>query len=205
MSLSIPKIENGPAGNLEVSDKVFGQGFNESLVHQLVVGYLAAARSGTKAQKSRSDVSGGGKKPWKQKGSGHARAGTTRGPLWRTGGVTFAASNRNYRQKLNKKMYRAAVRSIFSELLRQGRLVVSDSIVPESSKTRELAAKLKSFGDGYTVILAEQLDLNLALSSRNLPNVSVNTTDTLSPVDLVHAERVIATSSAIRKLEVRLS
>ncbi|UZR28358.1 50S ribosomal protein L4 [Methylococcus mesophilus] len=205
MSLSIPKIENGSAGNLEVSDKVFGQGFNESLVHQLVVGYLAAARSGTKAQKSRSDVSGGGKKPWKQKGSGHARAGTTRGPLWRTGGVTFAASNRNYRQKLNKKMYRAAVRSILSELLRQGRLVVSDSIVPESAKTRDLAVKLKSFGDGYTVILAEQLDLNLALSSRNLPNVSVNTADTLSPVDLVHAERVIATSSAIRKLEVRLS
>ncbi|QJD31065.1 50S ribosomal protein L4 [Methylococcus geothermalis] len=205
MSLSIPKIENGSAGNLEVSDKVFGQGFNESLVHQLVVGYLAAARSGTKAQKSRSDVSGGGKKPWKQKGSGHARAGTTRGPLWRTGGVTFAASNRNYRQKLNKKMYRAAVRSIFSELLRQGRLVVSDSIVPGTPKTRELAARLKSFGEGYTVILAEQLDLNLALSSRNLPNVSVNTTDTLSPVDLVHAERVIATSSAIRKLEVRLS
>lgn len=205
MSLSIPKVENGAEGNLEVSDKVFGQGFNESLVHQLVVGYMAAARSGTKAQKSRSDVSGGGKKPWKQKGSGHARAGTTRGPLWRHGGVTFAATNRSFKQKLNKKMYRAAVRSIFSELLRQGRLLVSDSIVPETAKTRDLAGKLKSFGEGYTVILAEQLDLNLALSSRNLPNVSVNTTETLSPVDLVHAERVIATTAAIRKLEVRLS
>ncbi|MDD2759068.1 MAG: 50S ribosomal protein L4 [Methylomonas sp.] len=205
MSLSIPKIENGAEGSLEVSDKVFGQGFNESLVHQLVVGYMAAARSGTKAQKSRSDVSGGGKKPWKQKGSGHARAGTTRGPLWRHGGVTFAATNRSFKQKLNKKMYRAAVRSIFSELLRQGRLLVSDSIVPETVKTRDLAGKLKGFGEGYTVILAEQLDLNLALSSRNLPNVSVNTTETLSPVDLVHAERVIATTAAIRKLEVRLS
>lgn len=205
MGLNIPRVERGTEGDLEVSDKVFGQGFNETLVHQLVVGYLAAARSGTKAQKSRSDVSGGGKKPWKQKGSGHARAGTTRGPLWRTGGVTFAATNRNYAQKLNKKMYRAAVRSIFSELLRQGRLLVSDSIVPKTPKTKDLAGKLNSLGGGYTVIVAEQLELNLALASRNLPNVSVNTTDTLSPVDLVHAERVIATTAAIRKLEVRLS
>jgi large subunit ribosomal protein L4 len=203
MNLQIPRLDAG--ASVEVSDKVFGRDFNESLVHQLVVSYLAAARSGTKAQKSRSQVSGGGRKPWRQKGTGRARAGTTRSPLWRGGGVTFAASNRNYAQKLNKKMYRAGICCIFSELLRQGRLVVSDSMVPDGPKTRELTGKLNGLGEGFTVILTDQLPLNLMLASRNLPEVTVQTTDALSPVDLVHAERVVATTEAIRKLEVRLS
>jgi large subunit ribosomal protein L4 len=203
MSLQIPRIDTG--ASIEVSDKVFGRDFNESLIHQLIVSYLAAARSGTKAQKNRSQVSGSGRKPWRQKGTGRARAGTTRSPLWRGGGVTFAASNRNYAQKLNKKMYRSGICCIFSELLRQGRLVVSDSIIPDAPKTKELVGKLNGLGEGFTVILADQVPLNLMLASRNLPAVAVHTTDALSPVDLVHAERVVATTEAIRKLEVRLS
>lgn len=202
MSLNIPQAKAG--ASIEVSPAVFGHDFNESLVHQLVVAYAAAGRSGTVKQKTRAEVRGGGRKPWKQKGSGRARAGTSRSPLWRAGGVTFAARNRNYEQKLNKKMYRAAVRSIFSELLRQERLVLDDSILPESPRTRDLLAKLGS-ETGYTVILSHELTLNLALASRNLYYVSVNTPDSLNPLDLVHAERVIVTTEAIRKLEGRLS
>lgn len=205
MSLQIPAAHGSRSAALGVAESVFGRDFNEPLVHQLVVAYLAAGRSGTKAQKTRAEVSGGGKKPWKQKGSGRARAGTTRGPLWRTGGVTFAAKTRNYEQKLNKKMYRAALRSIFSELLRQGRLEVNDDIRPAEPKTRQLVAALGEQADRTTVIITEAVDRNLYLAARNLPSVEVLTSESLSPVALVNSERVIITSGAAKQIEARLS
>lgn len=204
MSLEIPSAQTGGKGHV-VKEDVFGREFNESLVHQLVVAYMAGARSGTKAQKTRSDVSGGGAKPWKQKGSGRARAGTTRSPLWRTGGVTFAARPRNYTQKLNKKMYRAAMCSIFSELLRQGRLVVSDDVLVNEPKTRALKERLTGMGMTSGLIVTEGLDMNLFLSARNLPNVQVSEARSLSPVELVHSEKVVVTPSALKAIEESLS
>ena len=202
MSLVIPSAQSGGPG-LTVTEEVFGREFNESLVHQLVVSYLAGARSGTKAQKTRSEVRGGGAKPWK--GSGRARAGTTRGPLWRTGGVTFAAKPRNYEQKLNKKMYRAAMRSIFSELLRQGRLVISDDLSLAEPKTKALTDKLNGIGFQSGLIVTEGLDINLFLSARNIPNVYVSEARSLSPVELVHSEKVVVTTAALKAIEESLS
>ncbi|MDD5034793.1 MAG: 50S ribosomal protein L4 [Methylococcaceae bacterium] len=206
MSLQIPAVKDGKEdAAVAVSDNVFGQEFNEPLVHQLVVSYMAAARSGTKGQKSRSDVSGGGAKPWKQKGSGRARAGTTRGPLWRTGGVTFAATNRSYKQKLNKKMYRAAMRSIFSELLRQERLVVTDDVFTSAPKTKELTSKLKNFGEGRMLIITDAINSDLFLAARNLSTVAVCVASSLSPVALVGSDKVIVTTQAIKHIEERLA
>jgi large subunit ribosomal protein L4 len=205
MSLTIPVIKDGqPETPLQVSESVFGRSFNEPLVHQLIVSYLAAARSGTKAQKSRAEVSGGGVKPWRQKGSGRARAGTIRSPLWRTGGVTFAASNRSYKQKLNKKMYRAALCSILSELLRQDRLVIADDIYPTQAKTKELYNKLKGIEQGRIMIVTEALNSDLYLAARNLPNVIVSTSSILSPVNLVNSDKVIITTPAVKLIEERL-
>src|SRR5690606_21841030 len=158
---------------IEVSERTFGGDFNETLVHQAVVAYMAAGRQGTKGQKSRSDVSGGGKRPWRQKGTGRARAGTTRGPIWRGGGVTFAATNRNFEQKLNKKMYRAALRSILAELVRQDRLVVVEDFGVDAPKTKALASKLSGLGLNDVLIVSESVDQNLYLAARNLPNVDV--------------------------------
>ena len=205
MSLQIPAIKDGKEDTaITVSDTVFGQDYNEPLIHQLVVSYLAAARSGTKAQKSRSDVSGGGAKPWKQKGSGRARAGTTRGPLWRTGGVTFAANNRSYKQKLNKKMYRAAMRSIFSELLRQDRLVVTDDVFPSAPKTKDLTIRLKDYSDNRILIITDAANSDLFLAARNLSKVEVCISSSLSPVALVNSDKVIVTTLAIKLIEERL-
>jgi len=190
---------------LDVSESIFGREFNEPLVHQLVVAYLAAGRAGTKRQKNRSEVSWGGAKPWRQKGTGRARAGTTRSPLWRTGGVTFAARPRSYEQKLNKKMYRAAMRSIFSELLRQGRLFISDDMVPAEPKTKEFLQKLKSAEIRSGVVVTDDLETNLLLASRNLVDVEVCTVHSISPVALVNSEKVILTSQAVKQLEARLS
>jgi large subunit ribosomal protein L4 len=204
MSLLIPSATvNGPS--VEVSEDIFGRAFNETLVHQLVVGYLAAGRAGTKAQKTRSDVSGGGAKPWRQKGTGRARAGTSRSPLWRTGGVTFAAKNRDYRQKLNKKMYRAAMRSIFSELLRQGRLVVAPDISLPEAKTKLLVGKLGGMGIESGLLITDQMDRNLFLASRNLPRIQVCEATKLSPVALVNSEKVVLTAEAAKKIEAVLS
>lgn len=203
MALQIPAV-NGNGTSLEVSETVFGRDYNESLVHQLVVAYQAAGRSGTKAQKTRSEVSGGGAKPWRQKGTGRARAGTSRSPLWRAGGVTFAAKNRNYEQKLNKKMYRAAMCSIFSELLRQGRLVVTESLVPNEPKTKILLEKLKAIGVEKGVVITDVLDWNLYLAARNLPNLYVCEPHALSPVALVNSQKVVVTAEAIRKIEAAL-
>jgi len=206
MSLQIPALsDQDSAGSVEVADNVFGQSFNETLVHQLVTRYLAGARLGTKAQKTRSDVSGGGIKPWRQKGTGRARSGTMRSPLWRTGGVTFAARPRSFEQKLNKKMFRSGLRSILSELVRQGRLVVSNDIAPATPKTKELVAKLKGLDAKRILIVADNIDSNLALASRNIPYVDVSLAQNLSPVSLVAAEKVIATPAAIKQLEERLA
>lgn len=206
MSMQVPALsEKDSAGNVEVTEAVFGQAFNETLVHQLVVRHLAGARAGTKSQKTRSDVSGGGTKPWRQKGTGRARSGTTRSPVWRTGGVAFAARPRNYDQKLNKKMFRVGIRSILSELLRQGRLVVSNDILPSSPKTKELNASIKNIDAKRILIVVESVDANLALASRNIPYVEVIESVNLSPVLLVSADKVIATSGALKQIEERLA
>lgn len=206
MSLQIPAISaNDSAGSVEVNEAVFDQEYNETLVHQLVTRYLAGARAGTKAQKNRSDVSGGGIKPFRQKGTGRARAGTIRSPLWRTGGTTFAARPRSFEQKLNKKMFRVGLRSILSELVRQGRLVVSNDIAPSSPKTKELVAKLNGLDAKRVLIISDNVDANLALASRNIPYVEVISAENLSPVSLVAADKVIATSGALKQLEEKLA
>ncbi|PPD44843.1 MAG: 50S ribosomal protein L4 [Methylobacter sp.] len=206
MGFYIPALnEKDSSGQLEVSESVFGQSFNETLVHQLVVRYMAGARAGTKAQKTRSDVSGGGAKPWRQKGTGRARSGSTRSPIWRTGGIAFAARPRSYEQKLNKKMFRVGIRSILSELLRQDRLLVSNDIIPTSVKTKELSVKLKAIDAKRILIIVDQIDENIALSSRNIPYLEVVEAINLSPVLLVSADKVIATPEALKRIEERLS
>ncbi len=204
MNLIVPTTNNKEADGVTVSDSVFGQEFNQPLVHQLVVAYMAAGRSGTKKQKTRAEVSGGGAKPWKQKGSGRARAGSSRSPLWRTGGTTFAATNRSYKQKLNRKMYRAGMRSILSELLRQDRLVVNDDIFPIAPRTKELTKKIENYQDDKILIIIEAFNDNILLAARNLPNVEVCTFISLSPVSLVNSDKVIVTSQAIKLIEERL-
>jgi large subunit ribosomal protein L4 len=205
MTIQIPGLSGqGSAAVVDVAESVFGKDYNEALIHQLVTRQLAGARAGTTAQKSRSDVSGGGSKPWRQKGTGRARAGTTRSPLWRSGGVTFAARPQSYKQKLNKKMYRAGMRSIFSELLRQSRLFVADDIVPQEAKTKELAQRLKEWRDSRLLIVAAEADRNLTLAARNLRGVDVCTADTLDPVSLVASDMVIVTRQAVNKIEERL-
>jgi large subunit ribosomal protein L4 len=190
---------------IAVSETVFGSEYKEALVHQLVTAYLAGGRSGTKAQKNRARVSGGGAKPWNQKGSGRARAGTIRSPLWRSGGVTFAAKPRDYSQKLNKKMYRAGIRSIFSELARQERLLIVDDITVDAPKTRQLVAKLEELGVSKTLIVTETGDEKLYLSARNLHQVEVTDVAGLNPVSLVGFEKVVVTVGAIRAIEEWLS
>ena len=206
MGLQVPALnDQDTAGKVEVNEAVFGRDYNETLIHQIVTRFLAARRAGTKAQKTRSDVSGGGMKPWRQKGTGRARSGSTRSPIWRTGGVAFAARPRNYEQKLNKKMFRAGIRSILSELLRQDRLVVSNDIFPASPKTKDLIEKLKGVNARRILIVVDVIDQNLALASRNIPYVEVVEANNLNPVLLVSAEKVIATSGALKKIEEHLA
>jgi len=206
MGLQIPALnEKDSSGKFEVNEAIFGQPFNETLVHQLVTRYLAGARAGTKAQKTRSDVSGGGSKPWRQKGTGRARSGTTRSPIWRTGGVAFAARPRSYDQKLNKKMFRVGIRSILSELLRQDRLVVSNDIIPTTAKTKDLNVFIKNIDAKRILIVVDVVDANLALASRNIPYVEIVEAVNLNPVLLVSADKVIATPAALKQLEERLA
>lgn len=190
---------------VEVSDATFGRDFNEALVHQAVVAYLAGARAGTRGHKNRSAVRGGGKKPWRQKGTGRARAGTIRSPLWRGGGKTFAASTRDYSQKLNKKMYRAAMRSILSELVRQERLLVIDDFDMAAPKTRELADKLTKLGIDKGLIVTPELNEALYLSARNLPGIEVCDVAAVDPVSLVGFNKVVMTVSAVKQLEESLA
>ncbi len=199
MELQLTNAKQG--GTVQVADTAFGTDFNEGLIHQVVTAYLAGARSGTKAQKTRSDVRGGGAKPWRQKGTGRARAGSIRSPLWRGGGKTFAAQPRDFSQKVNKKMYRAAMRSILSELVRQERLVIVESFAVEAPRTKDLIAKLKDLGVSQVLIVSDSPDENLYLSARNLYRVAVTDIAGLNPVDLVGAGRVVMTVDAVRKVE----
>lgn len=192
-------------GSVTVSEVTFGKEFNEALVHQVVTAYMAAGRAGTKAQKTRSEVSGGGRKPWRQKGTGRARAGTIRSPIWRSGGVTFAASPRDFSQKVNKKMYRGAMCCIFSELVRSDRIVIVDEFSVEEAKTKLVVAKLKELDFKKGLIVVDTLDENLYLAARNIPNLSVVQAANCDPVSLVGADKVIMTVDALKKIEGELA
>jgi len=191
-------------GSVEVADTAFSREFNESLVHQVVVAYMAGARQGSRAQKNRSAVSGGGKKPWRQKGTGRARAGTIRSPIWRSGGVTFAAQPQDHSQKVNRKMYRAALRTIMSELARQERLVVVESLDLEQPKTKLLLEQLGGYGVDNALIVSAEVNENLYLASRNLHKVDVRDVDGVDPVSLIAHDKVIVTVDAVKKLEEML-
>lgn len=192
-------------GTVQVADAVFGARFNEALVHQVVTSYLAGARSGTRAQKTRAEVSGGNSKPWRQKGSGRARVGSSRNPIWRGGGVTFAAKPTDYSQKVNKKMYRGAMRAILSELARLDRLQVVDSFGVDAAKTKELAQKLNALGLQDVLVVTDSVDDRLALAARNLPHVAVVAARSVDPVSLIGFENVLVTVPALRALEERLA
>ena len=192
-------------GALQVSETTFGREFNEALIHQVVVAYANGARQGTRAQKSRSEVSGGGKKPWRQKGTGRARAGSIRSPLWRTGGVTFAAKPQDHSQKVNKKMYRAALQSILSELVRQDRLIVVEQFAIDAPKTKDLVAKLKGMALSDVLIVTPEVDENLFLAARNLYKVDVRDVSGLDPVSLIAFDKVLMTADAVKQIEEMLA
>jgi large subunit ribosomal protein L4 len=196
----------GSASELQVSDEVFAAAFNEPLVHQVVVAYQATGRQGTRKQKTRSEVRGGGKKPWRQKGTGQARAGTIRSPLWRGGGKVFPASpDENFEQKVNRKMYRGALRSILSELLRQGRLVTVAEFKMEQPKTKALVDKLNKLETPDVLIVTDAMDDNLQLAARNLPDVDVRLVGAADPVSLIRHAKVILTQGAVKKFEEMLA
>lgn len=203
MELQIKNTSDAAPGQIMVADEVFARPFNEPLVHQVVVAYLAGARAGTRAQKSRAQVSGGGAKPWRQKGTGRARAGSTRGPIWRGGGVTFAARPQDHSQKVNRKMYRVAMRAIFSELMRQDRLHVVNELTLPEIKTKRMITLLETLGlaDQRRVLLvSEEIDLNLYLSARNLGQVALSDVSGLDPVSLVGADAVVMTAGAVQRV-----
>ena len=196
---------HGAAGkDLQVSELAFGKEFNESLIHQVVTAFMAAGRSGTKAQKTRSEVSGGGIKPWRQKGTGRARAGTTRSPIWVGGGRAFAAKPRNFEQKVNRKMYRGAMRSLLSELVRQDRLIVVESLELEEAKTKLFVEQMKNLGVNGGLFVIEAFEEKLWLASRNLPHVEMLEASALDPVSLLRHESVVITVAALRRIEENL-
>jgi len=200
LNLLVPEKENGDS-KFTVNSEVFGCEFNQPLVHQIVTAYLSGARSGSHAQKTRSEVRGGGIKPWQQKGTGRARAGTRSSPIWRGGGVTFAARPSSYEQKVNKKMYRGAMRSILSELVRQNRLLVLESFNLSSCKTKDLSNKLNKIGVQKALIISDQVDKNLYLAARNLPQVEVCDFVGVNPVSLINFDKVIITLPIVKKFE----
>ena len=204
MELNVVKQGNAEAGKVSVSDVAFAKEYNEDLVHQVVTAYMAGARQGTRAQKNRAAVSGGGKKPWRQKGTGRARAGPIRSPIWRSGGVTFAAQPQDHSQKVNRKMYRAALRTIMSELARQDRLVVVESLDLEQPKTKLLVEQLGGFGVDSALIVSTEVNENLYLASRNLHKVDVRDVDGVDPVSLIAHDKVIVTVDAVKKFEEML-
>ena len=203
LALALPGKETGD--KISLSDETFGREYNEPLVHQSVVTYLAGARQGTVKQKTRSEVRGGGRKPWRQKGTGRARSGTIRSPIWRSGGVTFAARPQDFSKKLNKKMYRGAMQCILSELIRQERLIVVNEFAVESHKTKDLVAKLKDFELDNVLIVSDQIEENLYLAARNLHKVDVLDVSGLDPVSLIGFEKVLITVPALKKAEEMLS
>ena len=205
MELNIVKPGNAAAGTVSVSEATFAREYNEALVHQVVTAYLAGGRQDTKAQKTRSEVAGGGKKPWRQKGTGRARAGTIRSPIWRSGGTTFAAKPQDHSHKVNKKMYRAAMQSILSELARTDRLVVVESFDMEQPKTKLLLEQLKGFGMENVLIVANAVDQNLYLAARNLHKVDVCDVDAADPVSLIAFDKVMVTVDALKKFEEALA
>jgi large subunit ribosomal protein L4 len=206
MDFQVKNAHGEDVANISVSDDVFGNDYNEALVHQVMVSVQSNLRQGTKAQKTRSEVAGGGAKPWRQKGSGRARAGTNSSPIWRSGGVTFAAKPRDFSQKINKKMYSAAMRSIISELNRSGRLVIIEDISVSQPKTKELATQLKSFGlnDALIIVSRDALTENLYLASRNIKNIAITDADMIDPVGLMAFDKVLVTKDAIMQVQERL-
>ena len=205
MELSVVKPGNKAAGTVAVSEANFAREYNEALVHQVVTAYLSGARQGTRAQKTRSEVAGGGKKPWRQKGTGRARAGTIRSPIWRSGGVTFAAKPQDHSQKVNRKMYRAAMRSILSELARTDRLMIVEALDVEQPKTKLLVETLKGYGVDNVLIVANNVDKNLYLASRNLHKVDVRDVEGADPVSLIAYDKVMITVDAVKKFEEALA
>jgi len=203
MELQVKNASGVATGQLAVAEEIFARPFNEPLVHQIVVAYQAGGRAGTRAQKTRAEVRGGGAKPWRQKGTGRARAGSSRGPIWRGGGVTFAAKPQDHSQKVNKKMYRAAISSIFSELLRQDRLLVVDALGLPEIKTKQMIVQLAMLGlagQRRVLLISEEIDLNLYLSARNLGNVALSDVAGIDPVSLVGADTVVITAGAIQRV-----
>ena len=200
MKLDVLNLDNKKT-DVQISETTFGKEFNETLVHQAVISFLSNSRQGSSKQKNRSEVRGGGKKPYRQKGTGRARAGTIRSPLWRGGGVTFASRPRDFSKKINKKMYRAAIKSIFSELVRQNRLVAIEKPILKKPKTKEIANFLNEFSLSKVLIIVEELDLNLYLSARNIPNVDVITVREINPVNLLKPQKVAVTSEALKLIE----
>ncbi len=199
------KLKLQDKSSIDVAESAFDAKFNEALIHQVVTAYLAGGRAGTKAQKNRAAVRGGGRKPFAQKGTGRARAGTIRSPIWVGGGRTFAAQPRNFDQKVNKKMYRAAMRSVLSELIRQDRLVIVNELTLEAPKTKLLATKLKEFGLDNVLILNEAFDEKVFMAARNLPNVGICDVASMDPVVLIRFEKVLITVPAFKLIEERLS
>jgi len=199
------EVNNVDGVSISLNDSVFGVDFNEALVHQVVVSYMAGGRAGTKAQKSRSEVSGGGAKPWRQKGTGRARAGTSRGPIWRKGGVTFAAKPRDYSKKINKKMYRAAMASILSELVRSNALIVVEDLAVSQPKTKELVTALNKLDVNSVLIIDESIEDNLLLASRNLPHCETISAGSINPVSLMSYDNVVVTQRALKNIEEWLS
>jgi large subunit ribosomal protein L4 len=205
VELSVVKPGNKAAGTVAVSEANFAREYNEALVHQVVTAFLSGARQGTRAQKTRSEVAGGGKKPWRQKGTGRARAGTIRSPIWRSGGVTFAAKPQDHSQKVNRKMYRAAMRSILSELARTDRLMIVEALDVEQPKTKLLVETLKGYGVDNVLIVAHNVDKNLYLASRNLHKVDVRDVEGADPVSLIAYDKVMITVEAVKKFEEALA
>lgn len=205
MDLKIHKAGTKKPGKVKVSDVVFASDYNESLIHQVLVAYTSASRAGTKAQKTRSQVSGGGRKPWRQKGTGRARSGTIRSPIWRGGGRAFAAKPRNYEQKVNRKMYQGAMRSILSELARQDRLICIDELKFDAPKTKSAKELLSDIGLNEVLIITDEMTENLYLSTRNLPRVDVIDTNEINPYSLIGFENVLMTQAAVTKVEEWLS
>ena len=205
MELTLHKTGSKGTGKVTVEDAIFAANFNEPLIHQVVTAYLAAARSGDSAQKTRAEVRGGGRKPWRQKGTGRARAGTIRSPLWRSGGKIFASKPRDYEQKVNRKMYQGAMRSILSELARQERLIVVDDFSVDSPKTKEMVQKLAALSAPEALIVTHEENENLFLAARNLYRVDVIEPHELDPYHLIGSEKVIVTEAAIKQIEARLS
>jgi large subunit ribosomal protein L4 len=204
MQLTLNKAGQASTEMLEVSDVVFAASYNEALIHQVVTSYRNRARQGTKAQKTKAEVSGGGIKPWRQKGTGRARVGSSRSPLWRKGGVIFAAEPRNFENKVNKKMYKAAIRSILSELIRQDRLVVIEDIYFDSPKTKNMIALLQQYGLKDGMIVTQEVGENLYLASRNIPNIQVCEPEYMDPVSLVAYKKLLITREAIKQVEEQL-